>query len=325
MPNIKTRAEFVSLYKRLAVFIEANCVNMRTTTLVVRVVHPMYPSATDPMFWPPSSSPLFTELISKLSLNSGEKIKILLYPYVMEDEDRTEWVQFALSERATPRLNNDLSVYDGIFAFTKAWQDSVAGSSSFMVDGFMLDYEEISDHMGTEHLFDFTAASVEPYKTAFPTVKLGISVGYDDATKIKNFDPFVDYFHLQVYDFYYPYEGADKSQKDSIFEVNKDDPRGLLSTILANVLTPAVLQAYARRQDKIKLMWSTQTLSLRNCLYPLRDGSCGQNYEFSWNPVKFNEFIQMVLADEQLGQFEHGIYTYNFMRQDWLVRSQRSP
>ena len=324
MPSIKTRAEFVAFYQRLAVFLNANCVNMRTTTLVVRVVHPTYPTATDPMFWPPSSSPLYTELISKISVKSGNKIKILLYPYVMEDYDRVQWVQFAQSVKATPLLNNQMSVYDGVFAFTKAWQDFVASSASFMIDGFMIDYEEISKRMGTQYLFDFTSTSVGPYKAAFPKVKLGTSVGYDDASKIKNFDPFVDYFHLQVYDFFYPYAGADKSPTDSIFEVYKDDPSGFLSTVLANVLTPTVLKAYAGRESKIKLMWSTQTLSTRNCLYPLRDGSCGVNYEFAWNPAKFNQLVQIMLVSPQLGPFEHGIYTYNFMRQDWLVKSSRS-
>ena len=323
---MKARSDFVAFYQRLTTFLVSNCVNMMTTTLVIRIVHPAYPTAADPLFWPPATSPLYTEMIAKLQLKTGNKIKVLLYPYVMEDNDRNKWVQFAQSMNVAPLLDNQSSVYDGIFAYTKAWQDFVASSpSSFVIDGFMIDYEEISTRIGTQNIFNFTIESVGPYRTAYPTVKMGTSIGYDDAKKIRTFDPFIDYFHLQVYDFFYPYASADKSPTDSIFEVYRDNPSGFLSTVLANVLTPTILKAYAGRESKIKLMWSTQTLAIKNCLYPLRNGLCGVNYEFQWTPARFNQFAQMVLASPQLGAFEHGLYTYNFMRQDWLIQSSRAP
>ena len=351
MPNSKIPSDFIAYFQRLKSFLESNCVNMLTTTIVVRVVSPYYPSA-NPMFWPPATSPLFTELISKLVLPNGNKVKILLYPYVMEDGDRINWVNFANVNGVIPVVIGGTSnvtttdanittngtttttttppppntVYDGIFHYTREWQKFVDGSkvSSVVIDGFMIDFEEIYRIMGTQQMITLTPESFGPYRAAYPTVKTGTSVGYDSGKFIRNFDPIMDYLHLQVYDFYYPYAGADKSVTDSLFEVYRDNAPALIDSLMKNVLTKTVLNAYIGRESKIKLMWSTQTLFDGGCIYPMRNGKCGANYEFNWSPAQFNQFAQMVQAHPVLGKFEHGIYTYNFMRSDWLTKSTRS-
>ena len=321
LPNIRARSDYVVFYQKLKTFLDKNCVNIRVTTLVVRTISPYFPS-TDPMYWPPETSPLFTELIAKLN-SSKNPVKVVLYPYVMEDGDRNNWVKFANSLNIVP-VNGTMSVYDGVFAFTKMWQDFVSTrTDAATIDGFMIDYEEIYKAIGTQNAITLTPESFGPYRNAYPTIKTGTSIGYDDGKHIRYFDPIMDYIHLQVYDFYYPYASADKSMTDSLFEVYKDDPQGFVNTVLKNVLTSTVLKAYQGRESKVKLMWSTQNL-WNNCIYPMRDGRCGVNYEFNWSPAKFNEFVQIVQSNPLLGRFEHGIYTYNFIRPDWVVKSSRA-
>jgi hypothetical protein len=268
------------------------------------------------MFWPPSTSPLYTQLISQLPSSSG-RIKILLYPYVMEDFDRRAWVNFAKSAGA--RVTGAYTFYDGIFAFTQGWQDAVK-SSSVSIDGFMIDYEEIYRRIGNAYASELTYAVFAPYRSAYPSIKTGVTVGYDSGKDINFFDPFMDYIHLQCYDLYYPYSGSDESSTDSIFEKYRDNPAGLAEIVLSKIFTPSVLSNYAGKQSKIKLMWSTQTLKNKQCLYPMNNGSCGVNYEFNWSPKKFNEFMKLMMqSNSPLSLFEHGVYTYNFMRPDWVA------
>jgi hypothetical protein len=315
--SLKSKSDFVDFYRKLNTFIlQQNAVNLAFSTLVIRTPHPKYPtSSAEAMYWPPASSPLYTELIAPM-MASKKNIKILLYPYIMEDFDRDTWVTFASIGGKPVVGSTGFTVYDGVFAFTKAWQDFV-NVGTVTIDGFMIDYEEIYKAMGTSNVVTLTQEVFTPYKKAYPTIKTATTVGFDDAKRIAFFDPFMDYIHLQVYDLYYPYVGADKSAKDSIFESFRDNPTGLHDVILKKVFTSSILNNYKGRENKIKLMWSTQTLATRNCLYPLRDGTCGVNYEFNWSPQKFNEFIKLVQSSYQLGGFEHGIYTYNFMPVNW--------
>jgi hypothetical protein len=156
-------------------------------------------------------------------------------------------------------------------------------------------------------------ASFSPYREAYPIVKTATSVGFDDGKSIRNFDGFIDYLRFQVYDFYYPYGGADKSKTDSISEVYRNDPQTFLHVVIKNVLTPTVMKAYLGREQKIKLIWSTQTL-WNDCIYPMRDGTCGINYER-------NGSIQ---NHPQLGKFEHGVYTHNFINPSWMTKQTRT-
>jgi hypothetical protein len=325
MPAIQTRAEFTAFYQRLAVFLTSNCANIRAHTLVIRVNHPAFPTrGGEPMFWPPSSSPLFTELISKLGVETS--VKILLYPYVMEDFDRTKWVQFAQDQNVTPLVNNRTSVLDGIYKFTQGWQDLVNKTSkSFVIEGFMIDNEELTAILGTQNKFNLSVESLSPYKAAFPLIKVGTTLGYDDLKRVKLLDPVIDYFHQQVYDFYYPYSGADRSPTDSIFEVYRDNPTEFYKVVMSNVLMPALLKAYAGRESKVMLMWSSQTMTSGGCIYPMGSARCGINYEFNWSPERFNQFMELVQKTPGWSAFQHGLYTYNFIRQDWLIKSSRQP
>ena len=322
-PRMYAKSEFVAMYRRLKIFLDNNCANIRVTTLVIRTAHPYYPTQlAEGVYWPPWNSPLYTELISKVSATG---LKILLYPYIMESYDRQQWVTFAQRRGAKPVSGGSLTPYDGIFSYTKGWQDFVNRNNTATIEGFVLDYEEIYRRIGTEYAVELTPEVFQPYRSAYPTIMTATTVGYDDKKNVNYFDPFMDYIYLQVYDLYYPYVGSD-ANADSIFETNRDNPEGLFSVILKNVLTSTIQDIYKTRTSKIKLMWSTQSLIEKNCLYKINDGSCGINNEFNWSPAPFNAFMRKIsssAAGAVLDAVEHGIYTWNFMRQDYLVKSTR--
>jgi hypothetical protein len=134
----------------------------------------------------------------------------------------------------------------------------------------------------------------------------------------------MDQLFLQAYDLFWPYVGSDATD-DSPFVVYENDPDLLSSVLLQKVFTSKILSTYQSRLDKIFIMWSTQSLKVKNCLYKINDGSCGINNEFGpWRPDAFNVFIQKITQKNiVLGQVQHGLYTYNFLTPDWLPKSAR--
>ena len=333
------RSEFVAFYQKLKIFLESNCANIRPTTLVIRTAHPYYVPKADIVYWPPESSPLFTELLSKL--NIGTKIRVLLYPYIFDSFARSQWIRFATSgsvDAVLPRPSydattstaanvlKDVNIYDGIFQYVKGWQKAVAKvTSAVSVDGFVIDYEEVWRYPDPAYLVKLSADEVLPYKALYPTVSVGTTFGYDDVNKINLFDPFMDQLFLQAYDLYWPYVGADATDNSPFFAY-QNDPDLLSSVLLQKVFTSKILTPYQGRLNKIYIMWSTQSLKVTNCLYKINDGSCGINNEFgSWRPDAFNVFIQKIMQKSDiLALVQHGMYTYNFVTPTWLPQSARA-
>ncbi len=323
-------ADFQAFYARLASYVVSNCVNMNTVSLVIRTPHPYFVSngAGGYAYWPPQTSPIYTHLLQRLPSSITSKIRVLLYPYIYDSFARGKWVQFASDATNKNNRRGSKTVYDGIYSFVTGWQDFVSSisSSALSVSGYMIDYEEILRRTGSDNLVSFTAADLGPYRSTYPSIKTGITFGYDDRNRINLYGPYFDFLHLQVYDLYYPYSGSDESVTDSIFVKFVNDPVGLANTIVGNVLTPNILSFYAGRESQITLMWSTQYISEKNCLYPLGAGaSCGINYEIHSTPIAFNQFIQSMRSrGGALGQVQYAVYTFNFMQQTWLPINQRA-
>ena len=321
-------SDFQAFYTRLASFIVSNCVNLETVSLVIRTPHPYFVSNGNGgyAYWPPQTSPIYTHLLQKLPSTLATKINVLLYPYIYDSFARGKWSTFATANPSTNKIGSK-TVYDGIYSFVLGWQNFVSSisTSRLSISGYMIDYEEILRRTGTDNLVSFTAADLAPYRAAYPTIKTAISFGYDDKNRINLYGPYFDFLHLQVYDLYYPYIGADESLKDSLFVKFANDPTGLANTIMANVLTPNILSFYAGREKQITLMWSTQYISEKNCLYPLGAGaSCGINYEIHSTPIAFNQFVQSIRGrGGAMAQVQHAVYTFNFMQQTWLPINQR--
>jgi hypothetical protein len=272
-------------------------------------------------------------------LDIGTPIKILLYPYVLDDFARSQWVRFGLSgqvDSPLPRptfsstssaagVLREVNVYDGIFQYVKGWQRSVAKLGSLIsIDGFMIDHEEIRLYSESGYPLNFSSDELLPYKALYPSIKVATTLGYDDIKRINYYGPFVDYLHLQAYDLYYPYAGADTTE-DSIFTVYQDDPASLSNVMLSKVFTSGILAAYQPYLNKIYMMWSTQTMQSRGCFYPVGNAWCGINNEFNWAPSTFNQFIQLITKNSPaMAAVQHGIYTFNFLMPSWLPASLRS-
>jgi hypothetical protein len=251
-------------------------------------------------------------------MSSGNgNIKILIYPYVMDAFSRSQWVKFANENNVEP-VTGTMTVWDGIFAYVNEWQNLVGSNSSVLIDGFMIDYEEITGNSETQYAVSISEAELQPYRAAYSAIKVATTVGYDDKKRINMFAAYMDYLHLQVYDLYYPFAGADRTPS-SIFTTYLNDPEQLANVILTNVLMSTVLDLYQKYPNKILLMWSTQAMT-SNCIYPLNSGKCGINNEFAWSPVPFNGFMQAIMAaNPVLASLPHGIYTFNFLQPEWLT------
>jgi hypothetical protein len=314
---LSSRLDFEVFFTRIANFVVSNCVNIKPYTLIIRTPNPFFTAGADSIYWPPWASPLYTRLVSKVA-----GVKILLYPYILDGYSRSQWVNFGTKvlKQSTP------AVLDAIFGFASKWQQFVNGNNTSKIEGFIIDNEEVLYSLDkTVYPVSLTPSSISPLKILYPLVKTGVTIGYDDKTRINFFDTFMDYLFLQVYDLYYPFVGSDASVDSSIFEVFRDDPTSLVSVLTTNVLKSSILSNYKGREARIFLMWSTQYIDEKNCLYKLNDGSCGVNYEFNWRPYFFNKFVQEIMQSSPvLSSVSHGVYTFNFMRQDWLIKSDRN-
>ena len=123
---------------------------------------------------------------------------------------------------------------------------------------------------------------------------LSVSIGYDQLGRLGGMAPYVDYFYLQLYDFYTKsVSGIDKTSQ-SPFLIHRDDPPALTKFIDQEVLSavPNLKNVYSQYAKQIMIMWSGQNMSGTNCLYPL-NGNCGANHEFGlWKADKFNDFLR---------------------------------
>jgi hypothetical protein len=337
-PSMYARSEFVAFYKKIKVFMESNCAHIRPTTLVIRTAHPYYVPKADIVYWPPKDSPLFTELLAKLDV--GSEVGVLLYPYVFDEFSRSQWVKFADSKQVDSVLPRPVynasspaasvlessNVYDGIYQYVKGWQQAVAqATTKVSIDGFVIDYEEIYRYPDSGYIIELSADEISPYRSLYPGIKIGTTIGYDDSKKLSMFEPYMDYLFLQAYDLYYPYVGADAT-KDSPFLAYQDDPERLTTVLMQKVFTSKILTPYQSMLKKIFIMWSTQSLQVKDCLYKINDGSCGINNELgSWKPETFNALMQTIMkADPTFSAVQHGMYTYNFVTPKWLPASARA-
>lgn len=333
--KLDTFADYESMFGRLAAYITSNCANMQTTRLIVRVGSPFTHATSDSrsLFWPPESSPLLTVLARQLRrAGVSQPIRILFYPYIYETDSRTEWIRFARDRSINPRSNikvTDRNVYDGVYSFVNGWQSVVNSDPSLPIEieGYTIDHEELlpTKIRGDLHFVPFTSADLRPYKRAYPSIKTGVSFGYDDRSKIEEYGEYFDFLFLQVYDLYYPHKHADKNKDKSIFVKHVSNPTKLADVILEHVLDETIQRLYRARTDKVFLMWSTQYTSETRCLYPVgNEKTCGINYEIHSKPEDFNTFIRYLTSQSSvLSRMQHGIYTFNFLQQSWLPRSQR--
>jgi hypothetical protein len=292
-----------AFYTRMLNFVLGNCINSRTTRLILRVIHPNFPVAR-PMWNNLDESPLFTELLSKLP----DDIDLQLYPYLGGRSSPAAWAtQSTLSDPL-----------DGVFNYAVAWNTKLASLNiTSRFTGIVLDLEE-------DYPWDWThiAGVKANHSTQIPS--LGVSIGFDEIVKLKRLAPFVDDFYMQMYDFYTrEVRHVTSNYTTSPFVLYRDNPVELANWLKAEVLAdPDLFAIYRRYRKQIYVMWSTQNRGSSDCIYPLR-GTCGSHYEFGLFSAKsFNQFIRLITTDPQFLLFHgvqgHGLFEFDLIRNDWI-------
>jgi hypothetical protein len=289
-------------YRGLYAFINRNCARLIVTKLILRITLPVFPMNDSGPWWPPTSAPLFSELIQKLG---SRNIDLYVYPYLMDAYNQDQWAAFS------PDETNSVQ---GVFEFVKEWNIFLDGMGIVQrFKGVVFDYEEFWGSRNPTILAQ--VKNLAPLKAAYGDLKTGIALGYQPFTQMTNFDSVMDEFYLEFYDYYYVPYVAQTSQ--SPFILYRNDPAELVPFTLTTVLE-GFSEMSSKYGPKVNVMWSVQEIR-GTCPYPLTDGTCGINYEFgSWSASGFNKYLELFRAQSpNLGSKPNGIFQYNFIPTSW--------
>lgn len=178
--------EWENFYDKQLKFIQRNCVNAAVTHIIIRVLHPNFPSNEWHAWDPRETSPLFTHLISKLPQN----VVLMFYPYIANDGTLDQWKALSTSGDAL----------EGIYAFASKWNNFLKSVNAPIFNGVVFDMEETGD--ASQYPIKFDSEIFSQYKLRYPTLSMvGMTFGFDEITKFDRYS-FVDKFYLQFYDFY---------------------------------------------------------------------------------------------------------------------------
>lgn len=308
-PTLDSDEAWKQLFKDILSYMTRNCANIRTTKLIMRVLNPSFVlSGSNTALHPSETSPLYTGLISKLPKN----VQLHFYPYMMDARAQTAWETFG---GATGQQNLMANVYK----FTNEWNNFLSTVGAPLVKGIIIDNEEI------RHLPNFgEILDLQSITALKGDLEFGITIGFDELTRLSNWAPNVDRFYLQVYDLYTPVADVAKTANSPFLKM-ENDAASMAKFIVEEVLTPKIWQVYNKFAKQITLMWSLQSQG-KNCFYPLNDNNCGGNNEFgSWSPKAFNEFIhEFKAAANSNNSLEHAIFQFSFVPKDWVAGSDAS-
>ena len=299
--ELEWRKFYESLYK----YIMGNCINAQTTRLILRVINPNFPNER-PMWTHPATSPLYTELISKLPDN----IQLYMYPYLGEPDDTLAW-------SSQSSLGRPLY---GVYSCVNKWNlgmEAMGSTRRFI--GIVLDLEEEIE-MNDRH--------VKKLKQKYPGIPyLGVSIGFDQVGLCYKLNKFVDHFYMQMYDFYMPgVIGLTKNALTSPFVIHRHDSGAMREWIKRVAFRDRDVQdLYRTLAKKMYIMWSGQNAGSANCMYPLNE-KCGHSYDFgTWSAEKFNEFISIITTNHHsIGRVlfpkvaGHGLFEFDMMRKSWV-------
>lgn len=299
-PNM---ASWKSYYGNLFSFIEANCARLVVTKLVLRVTTPVFPIDQAGPWWPPTTAPLYTELIQQLG---SRQIDLYVYPYLMDAYNQQQWGAFS------PDGSN--SVW-GVLEFTNEWNNFLAGvESNFRFKGVVFDYEEFYGSRNPTVLSQ--VRNMQDLKTQY-NLKTGIALGYQPFGQMTQWDSVMDEFYLEFYDYYY--SPLVDQTSNSPFLLYQNDPATLAQFTIDTVLQ-GLSEDPAKYGPKVNVMWSVQAID-GDCIYHLTDGTCGINHEFGvWNAASFNEYLaEFRKRSANLGSKPNGIFQYSFVPRSWFI------
>jgi hypothetical protein len=291
-------------YTKLLAFMQQNCIGARVSRLVLRVLHPEFPSDAESIWWPPSpTTPFYANLLSLV--NPGTVL--VVYPYLMEEAAGRAWSSLS------PGGSHPV---EGVFEFVSRWNTFLAAAgSSVRLSSVVFDLEENGGLRGYSG-FEINADMARSMKTAYPGVGFEVTTGFDVLSKIA--EPAFDKVYGQFYDFYAPKIFAAQSETDSPFLLHKDDSEGIADYIINEAIPGNILNRYGEFKDKLLVMWSNQNIG-DTCIYGDGSARCGINYEFgSWNAQAFNSFLKTIRGRNTVfASLSHGIFQFSFMPSSW--------
>ena len=299
-PWILDVAPAEDFYNQLLAFTQKNCIGASVTRLILRVLHPNYPSAASSLWWPPASSPMYTNLIAKLPSN----VELVLYPYIKDSDSGANWMSFG----------NASNPIEGAWAFMSQWNKFLEISSTKFV-GTVIDLEEVSGMQSYANVA-VDASLATALKAKFGQHEFGVAAGFDGVGKIQSG---FDKVYVELYDFYKPKAYAAQDAVTSPFLENRGNVSAMVDYILNVALTPYQLENYFSHSNIVMAMWSDQNLN-GSCLFPddLKN-ICGINYEFgTWSAQGFHEFLAAVkLASPAMAAVSHGIFQFSYIPTSW--------
>ena len=302
-PAISAIEEAATYYNKLAAFVQSNCVGASVPRLVLRILNPTFPTAGSSIWWPPSSSPLYSSLIATLPAGT----ELVLYPYIMDPSSGSSWMSFGTGSP---------DPVSGAWQFMKDWNiflSSVGSASKFV--GTVIDLEE-TPRMATYNPLIISPTFASSLKGQYGNeLEFGVSAGFDQPSII---NAGYDKVYIQLYDFYSPVAYVD-STANSPFLLNLNNPSEMVNYVLNAAVASSLLDVYSANTGSVMAMWSTQNLA-GNCIYPESNGFCGINNEFgSWSAAEFSNFISQLQAKSSVfAQLKHGIFQFSYTPTSWL-------
>ena len=300
-PWIVDVAPAQAFYDQLLSFTKSNCIGASVTRLILRVLHPNYPSAGSSLWWPPAASPLYTNLISKLPSN----VELILYPHIKDIDSGSAWMTFG----------NASNPIEGAWSFMTRWNEFLSNSGSPKFVGSVIDLEEVSGMQSYANVI-VDASFASSLKSKFGNFEFGIAAGFDGVGKIQQG---FDKVYVELYDFYTPTAYAAQNSVTSPFIQHRGDINGMVDFILNKALTPYQLENYAKYSSVVMAMWSNQNIN-GLCIHP--DDTkhiCGINYEFgSWSAEGFNSFLTAIkAASPAMAAIKHGMFQFSYTPTSW--------
>lgn len=247
-------------------------------------------------------------MYEQLLKNVSPGVELWVYPYVMDLYNQQMWRQFS--------PNGD-SIAEGIFAFTEEWNSFLKSkNSSLRFSGIVWDYEEFM-FPANQIVLD-EVLNVAPLKKKYG-FKTGISIGYQPWASYPRWNPIMDEYYCQFYDYSYVHM-VDRTL-NSPFLLYANQPQKLADFTIETVLE-GLSEDKARYPPKVQVMWSIQSIK-NDCIYTMSDGSCGLNWEFgTWNAKSMNMYLAAFKqGSPNLGVQPQGFFQFSFTPKSWLIPS----
>jgi hypothetical protein len=300
--EFSTRPQWARYFVGMREYMARNCANMVINKVLMNVPQPLRDGG---LLLPSPSSVLYMEFLKYMS--PGTVLNIM--PYIGEEGARLKWITYGGSS----------SVIENVFKFTYNWNVFLKSvGSTVRFTGVTLDYEELVN-IPSRYNIAVSKPMIAGFKTKYGISEFSGAVGSKAIANVNAFT-FFDHFFLEFYDFG---NAIAKNAVLSPFVIYKDNPQAMVNYILRTEVASPVLQAfYVANAHKISAMWSIQSLT-GGCIYPLRNGKCGLNYEFGvWRADTFNAFITLLKSSSPIfNNVAHGFFEYSFIPKSWVPAS----